>query len=298
MDDKYMIFTGPARLSKAINTLQGLITGINIDNEVNAAELETLANWIVEHEEFSEHHPFNEIIPLLQDALADNHLSLEEIEDIAYCCEKFSPKAGYYNAATAEMQRLQGVLGGILADGIVTEEEARGLSDWVDERSHLKSVWPYAEIDSILTEVLRDGKVDANEQDLLLRWFSEFSGLETIPAHPNDFGESRQIDGICAVTPEIRFEGHKFCFTGTSQRWKPRSQFEREITELGGLFSNRVVKDLTYLVVGSEGNKAWAYSCYGRKVEQAAKLRRDGNPVLIVHEFDVIEAAEDYFDGR
>ena len=92
------------------------------------------------------------------------------------------------------------------------------------------------------------------------------------------------------MTPEVSFKGNKFCFTGTSQRWKPRSQFEREVTELGGLFSNRVVKDLTYLVVGSEGNSAWAYSCYGRKVEQAAQMRRNGHQILIVHELDVIDA--------
>lgn len=31
---------------------------------------------------------------------------------------------------------------------------------------------------------------------------------------------------------------------------------------------------------------SWAFSCYGRKVEKAVQLRKDGSQVIIVHEND------------
>lgn len=58
------------------------------------------------------------------------------------------------------------------------------------------------------------------------------------------------------------------------------------IEDLGGMFSSSVVKDLHYLVVGNSGNPAWAYSCYGRKIERALKYQQDGCDLLIVHEHD------------
>jgi hypothetical protein len=65
------------------------------------------------------------------------------------------------------------------------------------------------------------------------------------------------------------------------------------IARAGGIFSNRLTKKVDYLVVGAEGNPCWAYACYGRKVEQATKYRKQGYKVLIVHEYDFWDALED-----
>lgn len=52
-------------------------------------------------------------------------------------------------------------------------------------------------------------------------------------------------------------------------------------------------KKVNYLVVGGEGNPCWAYACYGRKVEKAVELRRQGHPIVIVHENDFHDAVLD-----
>ena len=63
---------------------------------------------------------------------------------------------------------------------------------------------------------------------------------------------------------------------------------------MGGLVYDSVVNDLDYLVIGSGGNPCWAYACYGRKVEAAMRLRIEkGRPVLLVHEYDFLDAVQD-----
>ncbi|HPN82790.1 MAG TPA: NAD-dependent DNA ligase, partial [Spirochaetota bacterium] len=57
-----------------------------------------------------------------------------------------------------------------------------------------------------------------------------------------------------------------------------------------GQVQDRVTEETDYLVVGSGGSPYWAFSCYGRKVERAMNLRRDGHPVSIVHESDFWDA--------
>jgi hypothetical protein len=42
---------------------------------------------------------------------------------------------------------------------------------------------------------------------------------------------------------------------------------------------------LDYMVFGTAGNPCWAYACYGRKVEQAVALRKEGYRLMIVHDF-------------
>jgi len=190
------------------------------------------------------------------------------------------------------MQRLQGVLAGVIADGVVTEREARNLADWLEDYSELKTVWPYAEIESVLTNVLADGKIDDDEQKELLALFSEFSGLRSRPRSPADESIPKTVKGICAVAPAITFLDRKFCLTGESERWT-KPNFEQVLQRASAQFHSRVVKTLDYLVIGGAGNPCWAYSCYGRKVESAVRLRQQGLPILIVHEYDVWDALQD-----
>ena len=60
-----------------------------------------------------------------------------------------------------------------------------------------------------------------------------------------------------------------------------------------GLVEKNVTDRSDYLVIGSGGNPCWAYSCHGRKVEKAVKMRKQGHPIIIVHESDFWDAIED-----
>jgi NAD-dependent DNA ligase len=192
-------------------------------------------------------------------------------------------------------------LGGIIADNVITEAELKGLSEWLMNHDHLKTCWPYDEIDSIVTAVMSDQKIDRNEHKTLMELFSEFIKLyddKTITNPPLLEGKTVtelgafSLTGLCAVSPNINFKDSVFCFTGSFSQYK-REDLKDLVIKYGGKFSNSVTKIVDYLVIGSEGNPCWAYACYGRKVEEAVNLRKKGHRLLLVHENDFQDAVAD-----
>lgn len=292
-NEEYFRFTWPQRLDKAIHTLEGLLVGLSADGKVNQQELAVLTRWMTEHSQYSDRHPFNEILARLYDALTDGIFDAEERADVLWLCNKFSTDNTFFDFATADMQRLQGMLGGIAIDGKITVEELTHLEKWLQEHEHLRKIYPYDELESLLLHVLKDGVIDDEEHAALMRFFTEFLSHAGHRAVGNVTpAEAMIISGCCAVCPEIVFEGSRFCFTGRSERCS-RKQLAEIIVKAGGLFSDSVTQQVSYLIVGCEGNECWAYSCYGRKVEKAIEYRKKGLPLLIVHENDFWDAVED-----
>lgn len=287
----YFKFTGKSRLDKSINSLLGIVEGISADSKINSAELSFLNHWMNEHREVATLHPFNELIPVVTTALADGVLSEEEHQDIRWLCERLT-SSEFYDGVTAKLQRLHAIVGGIASDARVTEEELRELSDWLADHDQLKSCWPYDEIDSLVTKVMSDGRIDETEHVVIQRFFSEFVTLfdERTIVSPLLNGES--VVGLCAVCPEIRFIGSTFCFTGASSRHS-RTEFAEIVQRLGGSAVSGVAGKLNYLVIGADGNPCWSYACYGRKVEKAVELRKQGKRIVIVHENDFHDAVLD-----
>lgn len=292
---RYMNFTEKAEAHKAFNSLKGIVDGIAFDLSVNDKEIKELDLWCQKHEFLSTTNPFSDIIINIQAITEDGIVTLEEIEDMRWLCDKFSDGFSYYDEFTSDLQVLQGLCHGILADGRVRDEEVIQLNHWLEQNKHLASYYPYDEICSLMAEVLADGKVDESEKILLKKYFNEFTNLndaelqETI----NSDTDHVKIGGICAVDPEIDFDGKYFCFTGHSDR-SSRAVIAEIIEKLGGIYHNSVIKKTDYLIVGDDGNPCWAYACYGRKVEKAIKLRKDGSHILIVHENDLWDQFEDW----
>ncbi len=281
----YFRYTGPARLDKAIHTLAGMLEGITADGKVTPDELRVLSGWLYQHMEFIHRHPFSEIIPVLSKALEDRHLTKDEQDDLTWLCQRLSAEQGYYDAVTADMQQLHGIMAGVSFDGEITAAELRGVRCWMDDHEHLKTLWPYDELDALITAVLADGRIDAAEHKELLAFFSDFAktaGHESVSLKADALTNVR---GICAVDPQIEFHERLFCFTGKSQR-AGRDEIAQLIEDKGGAFKDNVVLDTDYLIVGADGNPCWAYACYGRKIEQAVTLRKSGHHLLLIHEFD------------
>ncbi|MFC0351843.1 BRCT domain-containing protein [Undibacterium danionis] len=285
-------FVSTSQLDKSINSLLGLVEGIAIDGVINETEIDFFMRWLSEHVELANRHPFNELMPVVQTAVQDGILDDEERQDIIWLCEKLK-STQYYDQVTADIQRLHAVVGGIIADGLISEEELRGLSDWMEDHSHLKTCWPFDEIESLITGVLADKVISPDEHRQLKDFFSEFIALlddRTITSPLIQEGSA--FVGLCAVCPEIEFDGKMFCFTGASNRYS-RQELFHVVEQFGGLTSNSVSKKISYLVVGADGNPCWTYACYGRKVERAIELRKAGERLLIIHENDFHDAVAD-----
>jgi len=289
---EYFKFTSRSRLDKAVNSLIGLVEGISIDGSINADEVGFLRLWLQENTDLCNRHPFTELMPVVEEAVSDGILTDDERQDILWLCEKLR-STEFFDAITADIQRLHALIAGIMADGVITEAELRGLSEWLAEHDQLKTCWPYDEVDSLVTTVLADGRIDTSERKLLQNFFSEFIAvLDNRTIVSPKIVEGASLIGLCAVCPDISFEGSKFCFTGASAKYS-RAEFTALVKRLGGVVINSVSAGLNYLIIGAEGNPCWTYACYGRKVEKAVELRKQGARVLLVHEHDFHDAVAD-----
>ncbi len=290
--DSTSIHTTRLRLEGAINSLLGLIEGISIDSSINPTEVDFLRSWLAEHADVAERHPFNELVPLVTASIADGRLSEEERLDIHWLCERLR-STNFTSSTGADLQRLSALVGGIAADGLVNEEEVRRLGEWLQCHQSLRTCWPYDEIVALVSHVLRDGKIDSDEKATLESFFAEFAaGLDDGPPNDVDAAHSQTLIGVCAVCPEISFQGSLFCFVGASKQFS-HDDFHDLVSRLGGRSTTALTANVDYLVVGAEGNPCWSFACYGRTVERAIELRKSGARLALVHEFDFNDAVAD-----
>ena len=297
--DSYRHFATRQRVDKAVQTFQGLVSGITIDGELNADEIAELLNWTREYADLLGRSPFKELKEKLDQIMADGQIDPEEQEDLLWVCRNLSPESEYFNDITHDIQQLHGIMHGIMADGQVTLAEATGLQEWMEAHADLKGTYPYDELDSLLTTILTDKMIDDSEQQTLRLFFEDFieySFAKKVRTESQRvkaaLPKSITLPGICAMCPEIAFENRVFTFTGTSAK-ATRKQIVDQITGMGASFSPSVTPQTHYLVVGAGGNPCWAFSCYGRKVEKAVGIRKAGGTILIVHENDFWDAVEE-----
>jgi hypothetical protein len=90
----------------------------------------------------------------------------------------------------------------------------------------------------------------------------------------NCISADRNID--FDTSKKILIAGHHFCFTGKAA-FGTRAECEKAVVARGGICEKRPHSNTDYLVVGSLGNPSF-------KLEEAAELRRRGEPILLVTE--------------
>lgn len=284
------IVTSRARADKAISTLKGVLVGINSDNEVNENEIDELHKWAIKHKNLINRNPFKEFMTIIEETVKNNIPATETIEDLYWLCQKYENDNYYYNAVTAELQTLQGIFHGILADGVIDDDEVFALREWLKKNTHLNTYYPYDEINSLVTSILSDGIIDDDERLLLKAYLNQFVNLENVQIGKQIKNETIDVNisGLCANNPDIVVDGKNFCITGILKSGS-RSNLEKIISDFGGLYSKNPTQKTDYLIVGDNGNCAWAFACYGRKVEKAIEMRKKGHTIILIHESDFID---------
>jgi NAD-dependent DNA ligase len=293
-DISLQIVTSKAQADKAISSLKGILLGINLDGNVNEKEINELQNWVAAHKALINRNPFNEFMSQIEQTISNRIPPTETIEDLYWLCQKYENDSFYYNAVTADMQTLQGLCHGILADGVINEKEIFDLHQWLQAHEHLNTYYPYDEIRSLILSIVSDHKIDEEEKLVLKAYFKEFVKL-----HDAKTSEEIQIEtanvsisGLCTSEPDVTFEGKTFCITGVLKRGN-REDLQKEIIRLGGIPTDSVTRKTDYLIVGDNGNPAWAFACYGRKVEKALSMRKEGHTIMLIHEFDFADIVDD-----
>ncbi|WP_336702361.1 BRCT domain-containing protein [Chryseobacterium indologenes] len=285
------VLTSKARADKAINSLKGLLLGIFSDNIIDGKEMDELRLWAKEHYDLINRNPFREFMLLIENTVSNEIPAKEAVEDLYWLCQKYEHDSIYYNGITSDLQLLQGIFHGILADGILNDEEIFKLHEWLSENEHLNSYYPYDEIRSLVLSIVADKKIEEEERAVLTAFIKQFVELKNtdIAEKVEKDTEGVSISGICAVDPEIIFENKTFCITGILSRGN-RSELQKAITNKGGISVNSISKKTDYLIIGDTNNACWSYSCYGRKVEKALDLRKSGHTIILVHEFDIFDS--------
>lgn len=288
------IYTSKAQADKAISSLKGILLGINLDGEVNEQEIKELQKWANAHDALIGRNPFNEFMNIIAEAASQQIPSKETIEDLYWLCQKYENDSFYYNPITSDLQTLQGLCHGILADGVINDQEIIDLNKWLEENEHLNTYYPYDEIRSLILSVLTDNKIDDDERLVLKAYFKEFVNIhdEEIKEQIRKETEHINISGLCTSEPDVTFEGKTFCITGILQRIS-REGLKKKIANLGGISTDGISLKTDYLIVGDNGNPAWAFSCYGRKVEKAINMRKDGHTIMLIHEFDFADVIDE-----
>ena len=277
-----------------------MVSGIQADGTVNEKEATELSHWCSLHANLRNRHPFNELLPVVESALADGVIDAEEREDILWLCQRVmgihEHHVEYYDDTSCAIQYLNGFAHGILADGVLKDSEIKILKQWLDDTDYLQGTYPYDELTSLVTSILADGKIEEDERNQLIAFLGNLVEFkDSYNLCETDFDNLRKVysvQGICALCPEIIFSGRKFVFTGESYK-ASRDEFFDLVKERGGLPITAVSKQTDYLIVGNAGNPCWAFACYGRKIEKAMLLRKQGAKVQIISENDFWDAIYD-----
>lgn len=288
------VLTSKARADKAINSLKGILLGINSDEKVNEKEISELMQWAKNHQNLINRNPFKEFMIMIQAMVSENIPATETIEDLFWLCQKYEEDNYYYKALTSDLQTLQGLCHGILADGIISEDEIRYLQKWLEQNTHLSTYYPYDEIRSLILSIVADGIIEEEEKLVLKAYLKQFVRLENLETASEIDMETADINisGHCTSDPDIVFESKTFCITGVLKSGN-RTELEKLISDLGGIPTNTVSRKTDYLIVCDNGNQAWAFACYGRKVEKALELRKSGHQICLVHEYDLMDVLAD-----
>lgn len=220
--EDYRQFTAPAELHKAISTLRGMVAGISTDGLISEQEMAELTHWCSLHENLRGRHPFSELLPVIDRAISDGVIDSEERENILWLCGNFVDDCKYYDIITSSTQFLSGMIHGIMADNELSDAEIGALQLWLNANDFLQGTYPFDELSSLVTAIMKDKVVTVQEREKLTAFLSsviEFK--DSYNLSESDFVALREkysIGGICAICPDISFSGKLFCFTGESYK--------------------------------------------------------------------------------
>jgi NAD-dependent DNA ligase len=217
-----------------------------------------------------------------------------EISDAAIICEHcgaptpaFDPHGQPYNVqfnragrTERDLSELLGLAKGMLADGVVTADEATYLTTWCSNHADAVGHWPANRIAERLAQCFLDGVIDDAERTDLRELLSALVG-----------GTASMVLGYEAATalplndpaPVICWPDQVYVFTGRFA-YGTRSTCEREVATRGGTCEPNVTKRTTFMVIGTFGSRDWKHSNYGTKIQKAVKLRDGGGLIQIVGE--------------
>lgn len=191
-------------------------------------------------------------------------------------------KGNLENNVSKAIDQLSGICAGILADGVVTEQEATFFVVRVRSIALFEPVWPITAIRTEVDRIFSGGRWGKTELMEIKSLMESIYGNDMIA----DAGESYST-AIAFDSPPpdpVIFPDRVFNITGRFAFGTRRCVIDG-ICARGGSASDAppTVKS-HYLVIGVFANRDWANTNYGRKIERAVELRKRGSGIAIISE--------------
>jgi NAD-dependent DNA ligase len=182
--------------------------------------------------------------------------------------------------ADRTVDELLGICKGLICDGVISEDEARFLVQWVDKQRAEISVWPINVLAERIASIMQDHEIDEQERRDLFGLLSEISA----GGSPQDV--VRNLSTTLPLTkpvPDVIFEKRSFSFTGKFF-FGTRNVCQNAVMKRGGSIHDNPINGTDYLVIGTLGSTDWIHSAHGRKIEKAVELSTKGVPLALICE--------------
>ncbi len=177
------------------------------------------------------------------------------------------------------IDELIGISRGVIADGVVDEQEAIFIGQWIENHREIADKWPVNVLYARLTEMLKDGILSEDEQEELLETLRDLTGESSLFQEPNR-STTLPVD---KPAPDIEFEGKTFCLTGKFV-FGTTLDCEETIAEMGGEVVPMPSRETDYLVIGELCSPDWVHTTFGRSIEKGVELKEQGHPLTILTE--------------
>lgn len=253
-----------SKLETNINTLYGIIKGINYDGIIDDKEIEKLRLWVEDNRLYKQYSLFDRIINKLEEIIEDNVITEYERIELEKLVTSIN-ESKMYSESTLALQILNGILDGIVCNQKVNQKEIENLNIWLRQNDYLKDVYPYDKVLLEVNKVLEDGILTEEESNYIFDAFNEI-------VNP-DFSDDENID----------FNGKTFCLTGEF-KCATKQEISKKLQELGGTEKKGVSSKLDYLIVGGVGSDAWKFGKIGGKQAKAQELNEKGANIKIIDE--------------
>lgn len=278
-------FCGRAQLHKDLNTLYGLIVGIQADGHINQSEIGLLHSWVNSVKTIKSRAPYYNLVAKINEILEDGIVTFEEAEDLIWLCRSYLDynTNPYYDVITSATQQLGGFLAGISADNTVNAGELNALRNWASENASLFNTWPFDALLPAIDRISSDRQLRPEEHHEVISFCNAVSTIKP-------FGQAKTE--IIAKLPmqevAILIQDSTFCFTGESPNYT-RKELAKIVEMYGGVAAASITTQLHYLVICDVPNPAWAFQMYGRKVEKAMNMKKKGAGPEVVFERDLLD---------
>ena len=266
--DEFSPFISNPALRKSIAEFYGTVRGFSIDGKITEEELAYILDWRNEYANFSDRPEIAGILRVIDKISDDRKITMSEAQLLQQTIKEYLDLV-QSSAITLATQVLDGIMKGILVDGVVSEAECRNLRQWLYDNIYLSGHYPFNRLIETLDGVLEDSVITREERASITNTIHEL------------------LDPVNALRHMVySLDGKHVCLSGNFSMGQ-KSEVEKRVVSMGGIIDSNVKKSTNYLIVGDCDCASYSNGTYGTKVKKAMEYNEKGCNIQIVKESDV-----------